>query len=159
MDFYLIIFLKIVLLFFSSLLWISFKNVHYGVVDLPLGTTRTPDMFQKVKQLCIIHLLTSIALKSSWALHQHNYWTHERYLREMRWLYCVVSRGALCLKPHPLLFGKTSMQSYKIFFSSIFNTVSSWGSHNTLCQRPWFNMERIHSPSLSFGSLLGNQLW
>lgn len=69
--------------------------------------------------VCIIHLLTSIALNSDWMLTQQNCGAHQRFLREMGKAFAAVSQGPLSLFSHPLLFGKTLIMGvilFKIFF-------------------------------------------
>ena len=63
-----------------------FSNVHCSRPNIwhPRDTWKCITKGQTA--LCIIHLRTSIALKSSWALNQQNCWTLPRYLIEMRWV-------------------------------------------------------------------------
>lgn len=53
-------------------LYVLCSLAHCRVTDLTISTPRTHKKKKGQSTLCIIYLLTSIALKSSWALNQQN---------------------------------------------------------------------------------------
>lgn len=56
-----------------TLHFLCYSYVHNGVVDLRHGTAEIQYIIKGQTTLCIIHLLTSVALKSRLALNQRNF--------------------------------------------------------------------------------------